>query len=113
MSDMIRRAQGDVIGAFGLDSNECFYETIASLIRVPFSRKIPSDSSAAFGIIAAKRIARKSAAPPKSNPSACPSAAGKFGLLNREALDQRTYVAKILRLATGLALAAGPSLGRE
>jgi len=29
-SDIIRRAQGDVVGAFGLDPNECSYQTIAS-----------------------------------------------------------------------------------
>jgi poly[(R)-3-hydroxyalkanoate] polymerase subunit PhaC len=30
MSDIIRRAQGDVVGAFGLDPIECSYQTIAS-----------------------------------------------------------------------------------
>jgi polyhydroxyalkanoate synthase len=30
VSDIIRRAQGDVVGALGLDPNECSYQTIAS-----------------------------------------------------------------------------------
>ena len=30
VSDIIRRAQGAVVGALGLDPNECSYQTIAS-----------------------------------------------------------------------------------
>jgi polyhydroxyalkanoate synthase subunit PhaC len=53
VSDVIRRAQGDLVGAFGLNPSECPYQTITSRSHWRLSNYGGQDQSPSLLIIAA------------------------------------------------------------